>query len=91
MQGKWSGIESVSVNHKFYGMAYKLVISLAFIVVLFIAGYYVYRFLNEKLKGADSWLGILIYSMLLFAGLGILLAGGLYVLVKVYTFLIAPG
>ncbi|MES1214817.1 MAG: hypothetical protein ABUT20_04800 [Bacteroidota bacterium] len=71
-------------------MAYKLLISLTFIIVMFIAGIYAYRFLNERLKGADSWLGILMYSVLLFASLGILLAGGLYLLIKVYSFLVAP-
>ncbi|MCW3119559.1 MAG: hypothetical protein JWM28_3641 [Chitinophagaceae bacterium] len=70
-------------------MAYKLLIFFAFLVFMLIAGYYVFRYLNEKIKESNSWWGILFYCFLLFAGLGVLLAGGLWVLVKVYSFLVA--
>lgn len=71
-------------------MAYKLLILFTFLIFMSIAGYYLYRYLNEKLKQSNTWLGILLYAAFLFVALGALLAGGIYVLVNVYTFLVAP-
>ncbi len=68
-------------------MVYKFLITLAVFIFMLIAGYYLYVFLNKRLRESRGILELLFYSIALFAGLGVLYFGGLFLVAKVYTFL----
>lgn len=66
---------------------YKFLLFLTIFLATAIGGYFVFRFLNEKIKGENSGWALLGYILLLIAVNAILLVGGLFILIKVYSFL----
>ncbi len=53
-----------------------------------LAGYKAYYYLNNKIEGSKTGWELLGFSLLLIAAYLILFFGGLYLLIKVYVFLV---
>jgi len=71
-------------------MGYKFLVVLAGLIFMFIAGYYTYTFLNKKLRESNGVIALLVYAVVLFVALGTVYFGGLFVIAKVYGFLMSP-
>jgi hypothetical protein len=56
---------------------------------MFIAGYYPYIFLNKKIRESNGAIALLFYSIAMFLAMGIVYFGGLFVIAKVYAFLMS--
>ena len=70
-------------------MGYKFLVVLAGLIFMFIAGYYTYAFLNKKLRESNGVIALLVYAVVLFVALGTVYFGGLFVIAKVYGFLMS--
>jgi predicted PurR-regulated permease PerM len=66
---------------------YKFLIAIAIGILMFYGGYKLYSFLNRKIRESSGVLDLLAYSILLFAALGTIYFGGLYLMAQVYFFL----
>lgn len=66
----------------------KLLLFLIFFLSMALAGYKAYRYLNHKIEESKSGWELLGFSLLLIAAYVILFFGGLYLLIKVYVFLV---
>lgn len=65
----------------------KLFLFSIFFLLMGIAGYKAYRFLNDKIRGSESWGKLLGFTFLLIVANILLFFGGLYLLIEVYAFL----
>jgi hypothetical protein len=70
-------------------MGYKFLIVFAGLIFMFIGGYYSYVFLNKKIRESNGAASLLFYSVALFIAMGTVYFGGLFVIAKVYAFLMS--
>lgn len=64
----------------------QLLITLSVVPVTAVTGIYVYRYLNNKLLNAHTWLRILSMGMLLFISIAALFSGGLLLMAWLYDY-----
>jgi hypothetical protein len=55
---------------------------------MLLAGYKMFNYLNQKIMGSQTMVQIVGFALLLFAACGTFIAGGLFTLVKIFTFLL---
>ena len=63
---------------------------LSVFIIISLAGFQLYKVLNNKIKEAQTGWGLAGYSMLLFVVFALLLTGGLYIFIELYAFLAKP-
>ena len=66
--------------------AVQLLITLSVVPVTAVTGIYVYRYLNNKLLNAHTWMRILSMGMLLFISIATLFSGGLLLMAWLYDY-----
>ena len=66
--------------------AVQLLITLSVVPVTAVTGIYVYRYLNNKLLNAHTWMRILSMGMLLFISIAALFSGGLLLMAWLYDY-----
>lgn len=62
----------------------QILITIAVFPLMMLSGFYAYRALNRKLLNAESWIAILTWAILLFAGVGAILFAGFYVMILLF-------
>jgi hypothetical protein len=63
----------------------KLLLFLVFFSAIGVAGYKIYQYFNTKIRGSNTWLELLGYTLLLILANVVLFFGGLYLLVRIYA------
>jgi hypothetical protein len=66
---------------------YKLLLFLIIFSLVLLSGYSLFRFLNRKINQSETGWQVLTYSLLLVLACTVLFFGGLFVLIKSYSFL----
>ncbi|HEX7754128.1 MAG TPA: hypothetical protein VF421_02190 [Niabella sp.] len=66
--------------------AVQLLITLSVVPVTAVTGIYIYRYLNNKLLNAHTWMRILSMGMLLFISIAALFSGGLLLMAWLYDY-----
>lgn len=65
----------------------KLTLILCIIPIMFLAGIYTYRFLNNRLVSASSTVGLILYALALFFAMAAIYGGGLTAIALLYDYL----
>ncbi len=65
----------------------KISLGLSIIPLMFVAGFYAYKFINNKITSAQTFLSIVFYTLLLLATLGFLFYGGLTAIAMLYSYM----
>lgn len=63
---------------------------LCIFLVIGLGGYQLYKVLNKKIKEAQTGWALAGFSLLLIVTFALMLVGGLYIFVELYTFLASP-
>lgn len=47
-------------------------------------GFYLYRYINQKLRAAETWAQVIVFGLLLFVGIAAILSGGFLLMAWLY-------
>lgn len=69
------------------GFWLQAILTIGIFSLMMVGGLYIYRFLNNKLASSNSWAGIIGYSILLFAAIAGIYAGGFIIMGLIFEYL----
>lgn len=68
-------------------MSLKILISIGVIPLMLLTGFFVFRFLNNKLRSAGSAITLILYAIMLFVAMAAIFVGGLMAMGMMYDYL----
>ncbi|MGC4235542.1 MAG: hypothetical protein QM594_21395 [Niabella sp.] len=68
-------------------MSIKIIITIAVVPLMLLAGYFTFRYLNNRLRSSRSTFSMVVYALLLFLSMAAIFSGGLTGMAMMYNYL----